>query len=232
MIPIEPQPASQTLHFAKVRSGGDAVSSLVLVNPSPGSRATGTLDFFDEAGQSWAVAVNGQTPAASVPYEIGPRGSAVFTTATGGLVRVGSARATAAEGVLGAVLRLASPDEGTLNAGPSGVFDGFVTPVDRRGQTGLNTEVALSSTGSALTLNLVLRDADGTAVPGGTVQLQVPANGQITRTLEALFPSADTDDFEGTLSVTADGGTVAATVTRVGAGTEASAVMPVTPLRP
>jgi hypothetical protein len=192
--------------------------------------ARGTLTFFDQAGQSRAVAINGLGAASSMPYDIAPLGSAVFTASVEGPVRLGSARAVVAEGVIGAVLRLASPTAGTVSAGPSGVFAGLIAPAHRNRGTGLNTEVALSSTEFPLTLTLVLRDDRGTEVQGGRAQLQLPANGQTRQTIDQLFPNVDTDNVQGTLTVTADGGTVAAEVTQVGGDAGALAVMPVAPL--
>lgn len=231
-IPIDPLPTTKTLHFAKLSSGGQYNSSIVLVNPSSANRARGTLAFFDEGGRSWALPVNGQNPAASVPFDLAPRGSVVFAVpAGGGLLQVGSARATAADGVLGAVMRVRGPKAGLVHAGPSGVFAGFITPARRDRGNGVNTEVAIASTGSALALRLVLRDANGAQVAGGTAQLPVSTNGHISRTIDQLFPNAATDTFQGTLTVTADGGTVAAMVTEVSGDASRVVVMPVTPLR-
>lgn len=231
VIPVGLPAAPGMLHFATFPAGGDYRSSIALVNPSPVNRAKGTLTFFDQAGQSWAVAVNGLSAAVTVPYDIGPLGSAVFTTSASGPLRVGSARAATAEGVVGGVLRLVSPTAGTPSAGPSGVFAGFITPAQRNRATGVNTQVALSSTQSPLMLTLVLHDARGAEVPGGRAQLQLGANGGVTQTIDALFPKVDTNDFQGTLTVTADGGTVAATVTQVGGDPGGLAVMPLAPLR-
>ena len=232
VIPVGPLPATRTLHFATFPTGGDYLSSIVLVNPSPTDRAKGTVAFFDEIGQNWPVAVNGLSPAVTTSYDIGPLGSVVFTTSAGGPLRVGSARAQSAEGVAGAVLRLASPTEGTVNTGPSGVFKGFIAAVQRNRATGLNTQVALRSTQSALSLALALRDAGGVEVREGSAQLQLPANGRTSRTLDELFPNADIDNFQGTLTVTAEGGTVAADVMQVGGASGGRTVMPVAPLQP
>jgi len=228
-IPVAPLAAAETLQFARFSSGGDSTSSLVLVNPSPTDRAQGTLAFFDEEGEAWPVSVNGLAPAASIPYDVAPRGSVTFTTSADGSLEIGSAQATTAEGVLGGVLRWTSP-AGTVNTGHSRALAGFITPAMRNSETGLNTELALSSTGSALTLSLTLRDAAGTEIVAGTTQLQLPANGQVIRTIDELFPNADTGDFTGTLTATAEEGTMAAMVTLSG-GEGAVAVLPVMPLR-
>jgi len=231
VIPVAPLPITGTLHLATFPAGGGYVSSVVLVNPSSAGRAKGTLTFFDEGGQPRAVAVSGLKPAATIPYDIGPLGSVAFTTSAEGPLRPGSARAVTAEGVVGAVVRLASASAGTVRAGPSSVFAGFIAPAERNRATGLNTAVTLSSTQAPLTLTLVLRDSGGGELRDGRVQLQLPANGQMTRTIDALFPNVDTDDFQGTLTVTSDGGPVAADVTALGGEPGARAVMPLAPLR-
>ena len=195
-ISVAPLAATETLYFARFPNGGGSAASLVLVNPSPTERAKGTLAFFDEEGEDWAVSVNGLAPAASIPYDIAGRGSATFTTSVDGSLDVGSARATTAEGVLGGVLRWTS-SAGTVNAGHSRALAGFITSAMRNSETGLNTELTLSSTESALTLSLTLRDPGGTEIAAGTTQLQLPANGQVIRTIDELFPNADTGDFTG-----------------------------------
>ena len=116
------------------------------------------------------------------------------------------------------------------SVGSSPAVTSFVTPVVRNDLMDVNTEVVVSSTESPVTLTLELRDAGGRGVPGGTARLPVPANGQVARTIDALFPEADTDDFRGTVTVRAEGGTVAASVMQVGGDPAAIAVMP-TPLR-
>jgi hypothetical protein len=78
----------------------------------------------------------------------------------------------------------------------------------------VTTRVSLSSAGSPLTLRLTLRNADGTTVAGNPVEIRLPQNGHATRAIEQLFPSVAAT-FEGTLTVIADGGAVAATVVEV-----------------
>jgi hypothetical protein len=107
----------------------------------------------------------------------------------------------------------------------------FLAPVLRSVQNNRTTEIAVASTGSAVTLALELRDPGGNPVPGGAARLPLPANGQIVRTIEALFPAANTETFRGTITVRAEGGAVAATVLDVGGDPAAIAAMPVIPLR-
>ncbi len=232
VTPVGPLPAAQTLYFPVLVSGGEGVTSLVLVNPSPLDRAKGTLAFFDDAGQAWSIAVNELSATGSVPYDIGPLGSALFTVPGGGPLQLGSARAETTEGRVGGVLGLASPTFGTEVAGPSGAFERLIAPVQRNRASGLNVEVALSSVQSVLNLELVLRDTRGTEVEEGSARLRLPANGSTRRLLDDLFPNADTDNFEGSVSVIAEGGMLAAHVMQVGGGSAGRAMMPVARLDP
>ena len=102
----------------------------------------------------------------------------------------------------------------------------FIAPAQRNRAAGVNTQVALSSR-TPLSLTLTLRDARGAEVPGGRAQLQLEANGSIAQTIDALFPKVDVDDFQGTLTVAADGAVVAAMVTQLGGDPGRMAVMPV-----
>jgi hypothetical protein len=230
-IQVDPRQATQTLHFPAFPRGGEHDSSIVLVNPSLANRAKGTLAFFDDTGKSWAVSLNAQGAASSVSYDVAPGGSAAFAASAAGPLQTGSARATSAEGVLGAVLRLNAPKTGMMHSGPSGAFTSFIAPARRDRNTGLLTEVAIASTGSAVGLSFTLRDANGTETAGGSAKVQLSANARIARTLDQLFPTLVMDTFQGTLTMTAEGGTVSAMVTEVSEQGSRTAVMPVVRLR-
>ena len=60
--------------------------------------------------------------------------------------------------------------------------------------------------------------------------LQLPPNGQMVRTLDELFPEAETSSHRGTVTVNSDGGTIAFMVTQLGRD-GAVAEMPAAPLR-
>lgn len=229
VVPVSPAIAGAAFHFASLPVGGEHRTTITLVNPSPTTRARGTMSFFDPDGQGRAVAWSGQRAAAAVPYEIAPLGSAVFSAPAGGPVRPGAARAVSREGVVGAVAHLASGTTATFRAGPSEVGNGFIAPVNRDRATGVNTSIALSSTQSAVTVTLVLTDSRGTEVAGGRAQAQLAANGALLQTLDALFPKADLSDFQGSVTVRPEGGAVALAVTQSGPG--GVTALPVVPLR-
>jgi hypothetical protein len=213
-VPMIPAMRTGPVHIAHITTGVGASSSLVLVNPSATARAQGTLRFFDESGQPWTVAVNQQRAATTAVFDIAPRGSAVFTTASTGPAQQGSVRADTAQGAVGALLRTTSTSRTTLLPS-SEVVSGFITAVKRDRATGTTTRVSVSSTGLAATLTVRLRTAAGADAPGGSVELTVPANGQVTRTLEQLFPAAASDAFDGTLTVRAASGDIAASVVEI-----------------
>ena len=229
VIPMAPLPASGAKHFVGFASVQDQASSLVLVNPSTEDAATGSVEFFDAGGSSWAVSLNGLEPQASVSFELPPMASTVFTASAEGGSAVGSARVTTSEGIVDGVLRLAFAGGRVAHTGSAETLEGFIAPATRSVASATNTQVAVHSIESAVTLTLVLRDAVGEQVAGGSASLEIPARGQIVHTIDELFPQADTTDFRGTLAATAED-RITATVVRLG-GEPAAMVLPVVPLR-
>ncbi|MDA2923775.1 hypothetical protein MYX65_03795, partial [Acidobacteria bacterium AH-259-L09] len=221
----------QTLHFPLFGKGDNFVSSLFLINPSFAKRAKGTLAFFDQEGKSLAIAVNELAPATNIPFDIAPRGAAVFTTKDQDSITVGSVRTRASEGVVGGVLRLEFPAVGVVGVGSSAPVAGLILPVRRDAETKVNTQVVVSSTQQEVTLKLALRNANGIEVPGGTAQVQLPANGHIAGFIDQLFPDADTSSFQGTLTLTSAGGTIAVLALQMGSEPSELMTLPVKQLQ-
>ena len=226
-VSAKPLPAASDLHFAQFADGDGIVTSIFLVNPSSSERAMGNLRFFDNDGEELSVGVNGMAPASQIPIDIPPRGGGIFTTDGIGDQLVGSARAILTDGVLGGVLRFSLPTFGIAGVGASGALDAFITPV-RATAAGMKTGVAIAATGGAVTLDMVLRNVAGDIVPGGQAEQNLPANGHLARFLDQLFPEADTAEFEGTLTVTAQGGQIAATALELGTEAGQFTTLPVT----
>lgn len=201
------------LILTKFVSGGDAPSTVILVNPAQAARARGTLAFYDQDGRPWPVVLNKQAAAAAVPYDLGPAGSVTLAAPAGAAMQVGSVRIDPADGSIAGVLRT-GPASRVGDASTAVVVPAFIAPARRGG--GGTTEFVIASTGAAASLELVLRDQSGAQVTGGTTTLTLPANGQIVRTLDALFPTAP-DTFEGTLAATSDV-PIAVTVTHTDSG--------------
>jgi hypothetical protein len=217
--------APQTVMFPGFTSGGNTPSTLFL-----NFDLAGTLEFFDESGKPWAVSINGMAPAASVPFTAN---SGFFSSPATGPLQTGSVRVTTtnAGGDFAnfGILRSTSTNSVTT-VEPSRALAGFMTPAFRSVQNNRTTEIALASTGSAVTLTLELRDSNGTLAAGGTAQLSLPANGQLVRTIDTLFPGANTANFRGTLTVRAQGGAIAARVLDLDGDPAAIASMPIVPL--
>jgi len=228
-LSMSPEPAARTVYAARVASGGSAASALLLVNSSLTSRARGTVRFFDEAGRPWAIVPGDQGSTDTVTFDLLSGASVQFELPAGASVRHGSARVEPSQGAVTALLRDGS--SGTvINRHAVGAFSAFIAPVKRDRANGDTTSVSVVSTGPAVTLRLRLRTAAGADVAGGAADLQLPANGQVTRTIEELFPAAGTDALDGTLTVEAAGGDVSAVVMLVRPG-QPAVVLPLVQLR-
>lgn len=230
VVAISPGTASGPLYFANFPVGGEYRSAITLINPSPTTIARGALMFFDPAGESRAVAINGQAPATSVSWEIGPFGSAVFSASGSGALRPGTARVLTRDGVTGGVVSLTSTTT-ALRAPPSDLGESFIAAVHRHAASGVNTHVAVTATATPVTVTLTLQDASGAELSGGQATLTLGANAAVGQTIDALFPKADTSNLQGTLTVRAEGGTVALTLTRASAGSRALTWIPAARLR-
>jgi hypothetical protein len=217
-------------HIAGVATGGAEAASVMLVNASPTIRAVGALRFYNENGQPWPVAVNGQPPAATLPYDLAPRGSVTWSLPTGGQIQRGSLRADTKQGVVGVFVRSLSTDGAAVRVPSSEVLPRFIAAARRSRADGTTTRLSVSSTGQPVSIQLQLRDAAGRGVTGGTATLELPANGQSSRSLEELFPSAATDAFDGTIAGVASAGQVAVTVVQT-AGAAPRMALPVVPLQ-
>ncbi|MBI4456399.1 MAG: hypothetical protein HY644_10920, partial [Acidobacteria bacterium] len=231
VISVSPQPVAEPQYFAQFGNGAGLVSSLFLTNPSASTRARGELVFSNDDGVSLLLSLNGLPAASRVAFDIAPGGGAVFTTDGLGPAVIGSAQAMLTEGVIGGVLRFSLPGAGIAGVGAGVPTTGFITPVSRNAATGLNTGVAVSSTGQAVRLTLTLRNAGGQPIPNGTANLELQPGGHRARLIDELFPNAETGNLQGTLTVTAEGGTIVATAIQLGAQAGQFTTLPVTRLQ-
>ena len=226
-VRMAPGLAGAPLVFSSITAGGDAASLIMLVNPSNTVRARGTVSFSDPQGRPWSIAVNRQPAAPTTLFDLGPLGSVVLTIATGGPIQAGVARVETKEGSVGGVVRHATAVT-VADAAPASAATAFVAAVVRDRAAGLSTELAITSTGPAATVQVALRDQSGALVTGSGTELRVPANGQIVRTFDDLFPNATMPALRGTIVATSDQ-RVTAAVTRSGSGARAN--LPVFPTR-
>ena len=230
VVPVAPAPARAPAYAANLPIGGDYRTSIALVNPSPVRRARGTLLLLDETGQARSVSINGQPAATSAAWELGPLGSAVFNLTAPGAMRPGSARVITTEGVTGGLVSISSA-AATGMAPLAEAIGSFAAPAARSRQSGITTALALHSTVTAQTIVVSLRDASGAEVSGGRAQLAIAANAALTRTIEAIFPAANLDEFVGTVTIEAADGMLAAGVTQQGVKTPAIVALPIVRLR-
>lgn len=204
------------LNFAHIGSGLGITSETVFANPSATSAVAAKLEFFDDAGLPTAFNIAAAGSRSSIDFTVPPLGSVGLSTDGGGPLKAGSAVVTS-DNVLGGVIRLGIPGLGIAGVGDSAPFNGFVIPV-RRKAGGINTGIALRNVeAAAIGLSLTLRNKQGQVVAGGIREISALAGrGHLAQFVNELFPSAATDDFEGTLVVQAVSGKVAAVALEVG----------------
>jgi hypothetical protein len=229
VVAIDPVPSRSELLFAQFGNGSSLSSSLFLTNPLA-STTSGEVSFSDNEGNPLAVSVNAQPPAERIPFSIEPLGGAIFTTNGQGDMVVGSARVVATK-ALGGVLRFSIPGLGIAGVGVSLPMDSFIAPVRNSLAGDLGTGIAVMSIDSPVRLTLILRDRNGEPVPGGEAALDLKARGHLARFVHELFPGAGIAEFEGTLTVSAEGGKVAATAIELGSKPGQFTTLPVAEIK-
>ena len=199
----EQQQDATRLDFTHFANGGGIVSELVLVNPGANS-VRPAIYFHDQDGGAIAAEAMLDVPA---DMEIGddgalrpgtamnPLGELTISTHGRGVLKVGSV-AVVAEGPVGGVLRFDIPGLGVAGVGDSPQVRDALVPV-RRQDGGVNTGVAVHNRGAtALLVRCRLMRAG--AVLEETI-IPLAANGQDSRFIDQVFPTADTSDFAGSV---------------------------------
>ena len=100
-----------------------------------------------------------------------------------------------------------------------------------KGQTRHYANLRLYDGAKAVRLNLVLRNAGGLPVVNGAATIELQPGGHVARFIDQLFPNADTADFQGTITATAEGGTIAATAIQLGSQAGQFTTLPVTEMQ-
>lgn len=220
-----------TLHFAQFANGTGIVSNFILVNPSSRATVSGKMEFFDDNGNALNVRFQNQEQLNLLNFNIPPLGVVTFNSDGVGNVMTGSAVVTANRPV-GAIVRFGASGSGLAGVGASTPVNGFIIPIRRNKNQGVDSGIAIANVGSAPTrLELVLRNSEGQEIQAGrrTVEM-LSAKGHLARLISELFPSASIEEFVGTVTVSADSSTqVAATALELNAGKLTA--LPVTPLR-
>jgi hypothetical protein len=226
VVGLDPEATERTLYFAEYARGGEWSSRLLLANPS--SATIAEVSTLDEKGRP--VSWGDEKEKDGVVLAIPSRGGAILTTEKKDEFISGTARVSG-DGPIAGTLRIESPEIGTWSVGASLPMPGFIVPVTRSVSGRWSTGVAIASVGSEENLTLVLRDESGVEVSGGEATLVLGPNEQASRQLEELFPEAETQEFRGTLTVTAEGGEIIGSALRIGTNPGNVAALPVKELK-
>ncbi|PYV18749.1 MAG: hypothetical protein DMG07_03255 [Acidobacteria bacterium] len=229
VIELDPDPGTTELFFPHFVTGAGWTSTFFLGNPT-GAAASGRLTYYDDRGQPLLVPLPDQPASTGTSWNVQPLGGAVLSTGGNGDLLSGSARLTAGSAI-GGVLTVALPGLGIAAVGASEPAAGFIAPASRSVTAGSSTAVAIVSAGSPVTLTLTLRNERGEPLSGGTITLELRANGRVAAFLEHLFPQAQSSEFRGTLTATAAGGDIAGIVLQIGGQARQLTTLPVTPLQ-
>ena len=191
------------LHFAHSANGGGIVSSLVLVNAGA-NPVRPAIYFYDQDGGAIAaeslVDITedlevGDDGALRPGTAMNPLGELTISTHGRGVMKVGSVTATA-DGPIGGFLRFDIPGLGVAGVGDSPPVRDALVPV-RRQVGGINTGVAVRNRGAAALLVRCRLMRAGAVLEETLIPLFT--NGQDSRFIDEIFPTADTSDFVGSV---------------------------------
>ena len=135
-----------------------------------------------------------------------------------------------ADGSLSGVIRFQIPGIGVAGVGVSHPSTAFIMPA-RLVAGGISTGVAVhNATADPVDLSLNLRDGKGKLLASSEIE-SFPGRGHLARYVGQLFPEAELDEFEGTLTVEVRGGSVVATAVELGLQPGQLTTLPVTDLK-
>ena len=199
----EQQQDATRLDFTHFANGGNIVSSLVLVNAGA-DPVRPAIYFHDQDGGPVAAESMVDVPADMEIDDDGalrpgtamnPLGELTISTHGRGGLKVGSVAVVAA-GPIGGVLRFDIPRLGVAGVGDSPPVRDALVPV-RRQDGGINTGVAVHNRGTTALLVRCRLMRDGAVLEETMIPLA--ANGQDSRFIDQVFPTADTSDFSGSV---------------------------------
>ncbi len=201
-------------HFANGDFGGTATSSdLVFVNVAS-SAVSPAIYFYDQMGNmiDASMVVDAMMDGVEVDSDgalmvmdgIPPMGEMTISTSGMGDGMIGSVRVVS-DGPIGGVLRFDIPNIGVAGVGASEAVNAAIFPA-RRMADGINTGAAIRNLMAEMT-TVTCRLMKG-GNPMGENPIELPGNGQNSEFINELFPSANTDDFEGSVHCTAPAGSM------------------------
>ncbi len=224
------------LYFAQFGNGEGSTADVVLTNASAAKSVSGSADFLDDGGLPLLVGtttIGDEGPlsfqvTSSVSFLIPPLSAVTISTDGQGVLVAGSVVVTADRN-LGAVIRFRIPGAGSAGVDESEPLEGFIAPV-RRKLGEINTGVGIHNTESeSISLRFKLRRGGQEIAQAN--RLNFPPGGHLALFIDELFPSVDTDDFNGTLIMEVDDGKkAAATALELGSEPGEFTSLPVQPL--
>ena len=191
------------LDFTHFANGGKIVSSLALVNAGA-DPVRPAIYFHDQDGDAIPAESMvditedlevGDDGALRPGAAINPLGELTISTHGRGGQIVGSVAVTA-DGPIGGVLRFDIPALGVAGVGDSPPVRDALVPV-RRQTDGINTGVAVHNRGTTALLVRCRLMRAGAVIEETMIPLA--ANGQDSRFIDQVFPTADTSDFAGSV---------------------------------
>ncbi|HEY2933345.1 MAG TPA: BACON domain-containing protein [Acidobacteriota bacterium] len=211
-------PENEKVDFAQFGDGNGLTSTFIIINRSITQSVSGTIKLNDSSGNPISLQVNTKMAAGaqfepfdistvlvngSFPFIIPPLGVGFYATdGKSTTTQVGSARLSSTLPVAATILFAAS--FGTTGVGAVTPLTHFSVPIEMDIPNGVLTGVAIANpTEASVTVTLQLRDTHGAPVAGGSKTETLPANGQIARFPNELFPTLNLSQFRGTLEVTA-----------------------------
>ena len=210
-----------TLQFAQFANGANIISSeVVITNTSTTATANGSVSFWDSDGNEVdgtgflipVQEITAQTEGTN--FTLLPLGTTTFSTTGFGDLVSGSALATADSGISG-VIRFRIEGVGITGVGSSQTAKSVILPARRKGA--LRTGVAIRNMEqTTVTVDLTLRDTNGQQVNNGITQIEIPAQGRVSKFVDEYFLETGIADFEGTVTVEAQSGLLAVIALELG----------------
>ncbi len=236
-----------TLYFPQFGNGMESgstvtegfTSSIVLVNTSTTTEASGSVSLFDLDGNPLPVTLTGGgivgpvEPQSQFSFTLAPLGAATLTTDGQGDLVLGSAEVQS-NVPLGGIVRFKIPGIGIAGFGASPPMVRATVPVRQEGT--LNTAVAIRNDESwPIMVHLELLGEDG-QVPEGvdpdlnTQDIMIPAKGRKAKFINEYFEDLDLQGFTGTLMISTQDGSFSAIALELGVTPGLFTSLPVSPV--
>jgi len=227
VIPTWVQAAdTNTLYFAQMADGGGYVTSIVLVNPGTAD-LNATLETLKSDGSPLTVTLNGAT-GTSFTQTIKARGSLfLMTSGKGEQTSTGWVRVRGTEPLGGSlVYSYFSGGKAISEAGldPSLPVTQFCFTVDTR-QGNFSGLAVVNPNSTPLEIRYVLYDVEGNLKAEASQQLGSMQHA--AKLIGEIFPTANLNDFTGTVTAISSGGMILATTLRFDSEVSRFASIPV-----